>query len=86
MVEEYDKDIEWIVKYNGTTTHKFEPDGRLVRCKDCEYYVCKPGYLINSIEDCMCYCKRIECGAVLIPVKDYDFCSRGIKRKEQENG
>lgn len=38
MVEEYDKDIEWVVKYNGTTTHKFENIGRLVRCKDCKWY------------------------------------------------
>lgn len=60
--------------------------GELVRCKDCEYYVCKPGYLINSIEDCRCYCGRIENGAVLVPVKDVDYCSRGIKRKEQEHG
>ena len=71
MVEEYDKDIEWIVKYNGTTTHKFKPIGRLVRCKDCEH--CEKRRTANY--NPFFYCLMQECS-----VKDNDFCSYGERK------
>lgn len=69
-VDEYDKDIEWIVRYNGTTTHKFEPICRLVRCKDCKYAHRLPEALT---------CRRL---AQWYQVKDDDYCSYG-EREEQ---
>ena len=60
------------VKYIGPVEYWEEEESKLIRCKDCAYFVCE----ISSSD----YCAHLRTGIVGgMTVKPDDFCSRAVR-------